>query len=300
MNFYGFFIALGVLVGTLVAENFRTKQPATSNQHPAVSAFDILLWVIIPGVIGARIYHVLDYWQYYNGDLLKIFYVWEGGLGIYGGIIGGVVGLYLFTKIKSASWRKKSKISYTNYFLLYLDLASIALPIGQAIGRWGNFFNQELYGLPTNLPWGIYIRPENRLPGYESFSRYHPLFLYESLGCLIIFFIILKKIKLNINNKNAKLPQTRINSVRGWQIKKQKNYKNGDLFFLYLFLYSFLRFWLEFLRIESWQVRLPLTINSIRVNQLAATLAILVSGWFLFKEVKIKTHTFKKRKISIE
>jgi len=124
-----------------------------------------------------------------------------------------------------------------------LDLGVVGLSIGQAIGRWGNYFNQELYGLPTSLPWGIYIRLENRLPGFENFTHFHPLFLYESIGCFAIFLILIKKTPiLKIKYQISKT-----------HIKNKKTPKRGSIFFQYLFLYSLMRFWLEFLRIDSWK-----------------------------------------------
>jgi phosphatidylglycerol:prolipoprotein diacylglycerol transferase len=129
--------------------------------------------------------------------------------------------------------------------------------LGQAIGRWGNYFNQELYGWPTNLPWGIDIRLENRLPGFEQFTKFHPLFLYESLWCLVIFTLLL-------------MLSTHYSLI----IAKKTT---GTIFFLYLFLYSFGRFWLEFLRIDSW------LIAGMRVNQLVALGLMLLSGaYFIY------------------
>jgi phosphatidylglycerol:prolipoprotein diacylglycerol transferase len=144
--------------------------------------------------------------------------VWHGGLGIFGGILGGGVGLWIYT-------RKK------DIFLKMLDLVAFGLPIGQAIGRWGNFFNQELYGKPTSLPWGIYIRPENRLLSVIEYERFQPLFLYESLWCLGVF------------------------GALHWLVKdKVVKLGKGGVFIFYLGLYGLGRFFLEFLRIESWKI----------------------------------------------
>ena len=216
LHFYGFLLGFGILVGIF----FIVKTVNNPYYQVAKSYIDqVLLWMLLPGLIGARLYHVIDYWEYYVVDPSQIIFVWQGGLGIFGAIIGAAFGLWLFVKYKKISLELFGK---------GLDLLAIVLSIGQAIGRWGNYFNQELYGLPTNMPWGIYIRPENRLPGYELFSHFHPLFLYESLWTLFIFLILWRRIK---NNKAS-----------------------GTIFLLYLTFYSFGRFWLEFLRLDPWQM----------------------------------------------
>ncbi len=274
-NFYGFFIVLGILVGVLVVQKIKEHLPADATALQAgrkkiegfvwlksLDIYQTLTWILLPAIVSARLYHVWDYWQYYQENLVEILFVWQGGLGIFGGILGGLVGLAIFLKFKVQSSKFKNTIKnlkFTAIFLSYLDLGVVGLAIGQAIGRWGNFFNQELYGLPTNLPWGIYIHPENRLPGFENFSYFHPLFFYESLGCLLIFLILIKKIK--ISNP---------------QLKSQNFLNPGCTFFTYLFLYSLLRFGLEFLRPQGWQVQIcPL--KYIRVTHIITSLVMLVS-----------------------
>ena len=251
---YGFFIGIAILVSASISERFRKK--ISSLQLP-VSSFQLVWWVVIPGIMGARLYHVLDYWEYYGKNLVKIFYVWEGGVGILGAIAGGILGVWIFAKIKY----KKQKIKNTNlkikkfseFFFSLLDIIAVGLPAGQAIGRLGNFLNQELYGLPTDLPWGIYIRPENRAAGYEAFDRFHPLFAYEAAWCLIIFIIIITFIKV---------------------IKRRGK---GELFFLYLGLYGLGRFFLEFLRIEKWTVFLPFLNWHLPVAQVISIIFIIVA-----------------------
>jgi len=243
MNFYGFFIVLGILVGVLVVEKINKKWSMVNGQWSMV---DVLPYILIPGIIGARLYHVIDYWQYYGENLVDILMVWKGGLGIFGAVIGGMIGIWIFLKLKTKNKKPKTQTKDTkigDIFLSYLDLGVVGLSIGQAIGRWGNYFNQELYGLPTSLPWGIYIRLENRLPGFENFTHFHPLFLYESIGCFAIFLILIKKTPiLKIKYQISKT-----------HIKNKKTPKRGSIFFQYLFLYSLMRFWLEFLRIDSWK-----------------------------------------------
>jgi len=226
-HLYGLMIGLGVLVGAWAAAKKDKK------------IWDCLLWVIGGGIIGARLYHVVDLWSYYSQHLAQIPAVWQGGMGIYGGILGGILGLWIYVKKRKGA---------TLLFWKLLDAGAVGLPLGQAIGRWGNYFNQELYGKPTSLPWGIFIRPENRLIQVMEFERFHPLFLYESLWCLIIFFVLLKIVK--------------------------KNH-----FIIYLGLYGLGRFFLEFLRIEAW------TISGINVAQMISVglMIAVVIWWLTFK-----------------
>jgi phosphatidylglycerol:prolipoprotein diacylglycerol transferase len=293
---YGFFIALGILAAMAIIEHLK-RFLNTKYNSPAgelnTSVFDLFPWILAPGLIGARIYHVVDYWSYYSPDLKQIFFVWQGGLGIYGGIMGGIVGLFFYAFLlalrspvknylslqshanqlnKQLSYRRDALKTKTKQFLLaprafinivlqntlgLLDFVALGLPIGQAIGRLGNYFNQELYGLPTNLPWGIYIRPENRLPGWENFAKFQPLFLYEALWCMLIFLSLYYYMRAEVGHKNFSVP--------------------GQYFFLYLFLYSFGRFWLEFLRIDGW------IINGLRMNQLVAVVGMLLATLFFIK-----------------
>ncbi len=152
--------------------------------------WNALLWALFLGLIGARLYHVLtpspsmaaigifsplDYFR----DPYQLLNFRGGGLGIYGGMAGGLLGLIIYTRrnrIPTLGWA---------------DLSVVGLALGQAIGRWGNFFNQELYGRPTDLPWAIYIDPIYRLPDYVAYERFHPAFLYESLWSLLTFFVLL-------------------------------------------------------------------------------------------------------------
>jgi phosphatidylglycerol:prolipoprotein diacylglycerol transferase len=212
-HLYGFLIGLGVLVGAGVSARMARLVELKTDE-----IWNGLLWVVGGGMIGARLYHVVDYWGYYSRNLVEIVAVWQGGLGIFGGILGGMLGLWVYTRKKEI-------------FLKMLDLVAFGLPVGQAIGRWGNFFNQELYGKPTSLPWGIYIRPENRLLSVIEYERFQPLFLYESLWCLGVF------------------------GVLHWLVKdKVVKLGKGRLFIFYLGFYGLGRFFLEFLRIESWKI----------------------------------------------
>ncbi len=156
VHFYGIILMVGALVGTYVAS--RLLKDMDENADPELF-WDALVWVLIFGVIGARLYHVftpsksllaagIDT-KYYLTHPIDLIASWQGGLGIPGAVIGGVLGMWIFARRRGI------------HLPLLLDAAAPALALGQAIGRWGNFVNQELYGPPTNLPWGIFIRPEN-------------------------------------------------------------------------------------------------------------------------------------------
>lgn len=189
--------------------------------------WNALIWILILGLIGARLYHVLtpspsmaalgiysplDYFR----DPIQLINFRGGGLGIFGGLIGGLLGLVIYTR--------RARIP----FLGWADLAVVGLALGQAVGRWGNFFNQELYGRPTNLPWAVHIDPIYRLPDYVSFERFHPAFLYESLWSLATFFVLYR---LTRRYSERMLP--------------------GEMMGLYLIAYAVGRSLLELVRLDS-------------------------------------------------
>lgn len=212
VGWYGIIIVIGILAALGIALiEARRRGEATSK------VFTLALIIIPLGIIGARLYHVIDLWDYYmqNPGLI----IGGRGLGIFGAIIGGVLGLLIYTQ-----WRRLST-------LRWLDIFAPGLILAQAIGRWGNFFNQELYGYPTDLPWGIYIDPAHRLSGYESFSHFHPLFLYESLWNLLGFVGLM---------------------VAGRKLRSRL--RDGDIFLLYVIYYGVGRFFLEGLKINVWTV----------------------------------------------
>lgn len=189
---YGFILVLAMIVGILIAVKLAKLYKIKSEV-----ILDLSFWLLLGGLVGARLYHVGLEWGYYSLNLWDIFKVWQGGLAIHGGIIGGIIVALVFAKRRGL-----------NFWLLSAIVVP-ALAFGQAIGRWGNYFNQELFGLPTGLPWGIPINPANLPPAYtvSELSRYfHPTFLYESLFCLFLgSFLLLTHYKarqektLNVN-----------------------------------------------------------------------------------------------------
>jgi phosphatidylglycerol---prolipoprotein diacylglyceryl transferase len=224
LYYYGVILMSGALFGGLLAY----KEAARRGHNPEI-VWDLLIWLIIGGVIGARLWHVftpspsliaqgIDTY-YYLTHPLDLINLRRGGLGIPGAVIGGALALFFFAR--------KQKLN----FVEWVDISAPALALGQAIGRWGNYFNQELYGAPTNLPWKIFIDPLHRLPGYADQAYYHPLFLYESLW--------------NLGNMALLL----------WVSRRfPEKLKIGDIFLLYLILYPLGRFLLEFLRLDSSQL----------------------------------------------
>lgn len=246
---YGIIIVTAVLVAGWVAA-FEAKRRGENEDH----IWNALILVVLLGIVGARLYHVFSSpaagglgWAFYREHPEAIFQIWNGGLAIYGAIAGGALGILLY------AYRAKLSL------LRYLDIGTPALLIGQTIGRWGNFVNQELYGPPTTLPWGIRIDefhrilPFNDLGQYPLTLRFHPVFLYESLWNLIGFFLIL---------------------VAGRKLAGKL--KEGDLFLAYLVWYPLGRLWVEALRPDAWKIGNIPTAQIISVVLIVAAVVMLV------------------------
>ena len=234
---YGLFIALGVLAAVWLASKRLVARGGSADDISAIA-----LWAVPAGVIGARLYHVITDWQRFDDDLGDIPKIWEGGLGIWGGIAAGsVVGVWVA--------RRRGLHVPT-----VLDAAAPALPLAQAIGRLGNWFNQELFGRPTDLPWGLEIDPDQRPDGYEAFATFHPTFLYEMLWNLLVVGVLLL-------------------------VDQRVRLRPGKLFVLYVAGYTFGRFFIEGVRIDEAN-----TIAGLRVNEWVsaavclAALAVLLRG----------------------
>lgn len=247
VRYYGIILMLGAVAGAWLAGREARRRGENGDL-----VWDGLVWVLVGGIIGARIWHILTppesmvalgyTTRYYLTHPLDALAIWQGGLGIPGAVIGGLLALFWFTR--------RNRLN----FALWADIAAPALALGQAIGRWGNYFNQELYGAPTNLPWAIFIDPQHRLPGYQEVARYHPLFLYESLW--------------NFANVGLLL----------WLGRRyQHRLRPGDLFLVYLVVYPLGRFLLEFLRLD------PSQVAGINANQtvmlVVAVLSVAALAW---------------------
>ena len=248
LRFYGILVMTGVFVGGLVGRRLLSRMKP--DEDPDL-VWDALLWAVVFGIIGARLYHIFTPSKsllaagidtmYYLTHPLDAIDLRQGGLGMPGAILGGALGLYIFTRRQGIS------------FPLLLDATAPGLALGHAIGRWGNYVNQELYGPPTDLPWGIYIRPENRLPGYEAFETFHPLFFYEALWNLATAAFLY------------------------WAWRRYRGrLKRGDLFLMYLIAYPLGRFLLEFLRPDF------VPVFGINFNQMLMLLVTLASAAYLY------------------
>lgn len=258
LRFYGIIL----MTGAVAAAYLATREVRRRGKDPEL-VWDGLIWVLIGGIIGARIWHILTpppsmiaqgiTTYFYLTHPLDAIAIWHGGLGIYGGVIGGAIALYFFTRSRKLN------------FLEWGDIAAPAVALGQAIGRWGNFVNQELYGKPTNLPWAVYIDPQNRLAAYQNVPTYHPLFLYESLWNLANMFLLL------------------------WLGRRYAaRLKNGDLLLIYAIGYSIGRFLLEFLRLDSSYLW------NINANQYLALGILVVAAVILYLRHRSDTETISE------
>lgn len=236
VRWYGILIMTGVALGAWWATRLARKR----GQNPD-HVWGALILAILFGIVGARLYHVFSTpagcpadgtipcgWPYYRHHFLDAFAVWRTGgfqgLGIYGAVVGGVVGVAIYAR------RNHLKP------LFWLDLGAVGLAFGQFVGRWGNFINQELFGPPTGSTWfGLKINPnlphQELPPGTDYSTRFHPTFLYESLWCLVVFLVLY--------NVHARLAG---------------KLRDGDVFLGYLILYPLGRFFIEFLRPDAWKI----------------------------------------------
>lgn len=249
IHYYGVIIMVGA-----IAAAYMSYKRAASHHQDGEMVWDMLPWLLVAGIIGARLWHIftppasmlVDGKNPYWSHPIEILMIWKGGLGIPGAVMAGALALYLYTRAKKVS------------FGTWVDIIAPGLALAQAIGRWGNFVNQEVYGLPSNLPWAIYIDPAHRLPGFENVAYYHPTFLYESLWNLMNMGILL------------------------WLDKKYAGkLKPGDLFLIYLIIYPFGRFLLEFVRVDY------SPIAGININQtLMAAIVVISSVVLILKHRK--------------
>ena len=174
---YALCILVGIVVAVLIAERRWVRR---GGQPGGVA--DLAGWAVPFGIVGARLYHVITSPQAYfgaGGHPLNALKIWEGGLGIWGAVAGGALGAWIACRRRGWS------------FLMFADSAAPGVAVAQAVGRLGNWFNQELFGTPTTLPWALEISPEHRPAGYAQFATYHPTFLYEALWCLLVAALVI-------------------------------------------------------------------------------------------------------------
>ena len=214
IRWYGILIAVGLVIAIMIAYYLAKYRNLKADEVINFAPF-----AIIGGIIGARLLHVLVNIPYYAKNPSFIFAYRQGGLAIQGVIIGGVIALIIFAKVRKIS------------FWALADAIAPGLAIAQSIGRWGNYFNQEAFGRPTSAKIGIFIAPENRPIDYINSEYFHPTFLYESIANLILFIILI--------------------FMHSWFKKKPEKYPNGLIFNVYLIIYSLYRIFIESYRIDS-------------------------------------------------
>jgi phosphatidylglycerol---prolipoprotein diacylglyceryl transferase len=254
VRWYGVLIMTGVVLGAWWASRLARKRGENPDH-----VWGALIFAVLFGILGARLYHIFSTpagcppdatfacgWPYYRHHFLEAFAVWKTGgfqgLGIYGAIVGGIVGVAVYAVINHLRP------------LVWLDLGAVGLAFGQFVGRWGNFVNQELYGPPTGSAWyGLKINPnlphQALPPGTDYDTRFHPTFLYESLWCLLVFVVLY--------NLYSRFPD---------------KLRDGDILLSYLVLYPLGRFFIEFFRPDAW------TMGGLATAQWIALGCIVASG----------------------
>ncbi|HAI62707.1 MAG: Prolipoprotein diacylglyceryl transferase [candidate division WWE3 bacterium GW2011_GWF2_41_45] len=218
LSIYGIVISISIFSCLIAAEKIYPEKKK--------EIWDAGLYAVIAGIAGSRIYHVIDYWQYYKESPVKILEVWNGGLGIWGAVLGGALGIGIYSLV------------HKNSFLEITDIVATVLPLGQAIGRWGNYFNSELAGKETSLPWAIQGK--------------HPLFFYESVLNMILFLLLVRFSK--------------------------RNPAPGVLLSIYLAGYGIIRFFLEFLRVTPWKMGGLNVAQMVSILSIGIALIIFIKG----------------------
>lgn len=209
--FYGIILAFAIIVGTFLSNYVGEKFFELKKE----TIIDLSPYLVIFGIIGARLYYCILNYDFYLRFPTEILAIRHGGISIHGAILGGLIGLIIFAKRHNLSIIKLA------------DTTAIGLALAQSIGRWGNFFNSEAFGTPTNLPWKLYIAPQYRPIPYNNVEYFHPTFLYESILDFIVFIILFIV------------------------VKNHKSKKSGDVALLYLIMYSIVRIFVEHFRIDS-------------------------------------------------
>jgi phosphatidylglycerol:prolipoprotein diacylglycerol transferase len=232
IHFYSVFL----LSAFILVAFFYKKYVEQDSKLKHIVIEDALVWTLIPAILLARVWHVATDFHLYEGNLLGALQIWNGGLSIFGGLLGGAVGIYLYCR--------RNAVDY----LHALDLLAVFLPLGQVVGRYGNFANQELYGKQTDLPWGIYIRDQK--------DYFHPAFLYEQLGNLALFLLLFTLFR-----------------------KKKLQLGSGQFTALYFLGYGIVRFLVDFARTD------PNVVWIFSVGQIVSILFVLAaSGYLLVKK----------------
>ena len=251
IHYYGMIIMTGVILSVLLAIR-EAKRLGMDDEF----LLDSVAWLLVAGIVGARLWHIFTpspslvaqgiTVEYYLSHPLDAINIRKGGLGIPGAVIGGGLAFFWYCRWKGESFTK------------WVDVIAPAIPLGQAIGRWGNFVNQELYGAPTDLPWAIFISPENRFAEFSEFAYYHPIFFYEALWNLGTVFLLLW-----ISRK-----------FRAWLIP-------GDVFLMYLVTYPVIRILLDFLRLDASEI------GGVNANQTFMAIVLVIAASMIWIRHKL-------------
>jgi prolipoprotein diacylglyceryl transferase len=233
---YGLLLAIGVLAAAKITEVRWVKRG-----YPASDISEITVWVVVAGVVGARVYHLFTGYDWDRNGIAGTVKIWEGGLSIWGVLAGGALAVVVLARVKHLDT------------LALMDCIAPGLLAAQAIGRWGNWFNQELFGRPTDLPWALEIDPRHRPAEYLDRETFHPTFLYESIYCAVLLGILL------------------------WA-ERRFRLRRGQAFALYIAMYTFGRFFFEQLRVDPAEEILGMRFNA----WVSALLCIFAIGWFLW------------------
>jgi prolipoprotein diacylglyceryl transferase len=235
LHAYGLMLAIGVLAAAKIADS---RWRRTGNDPKVIS--EIAVPVVVAGVIGARVYHLFTGYKWSEGGIVGAFEIWKGGLSIWGAVAGGLIAVVIISRRRHLD------------ALALLDAIAPAVVVAQAIGRWGNYFNQELFGKPSKLPWALEIDPAHRPLAYQLSKTFQPTFLYESIWCLVVFATIV------------------------W-LERHRELVKGQAFALYVAMYTFGRVFFEAMRSDP-----ASRIFGVRFNLLlSAVLCVIASVWFV-------------------
>ncbi|MDY6785017.1 MAG: prolipoprotein diacylglyceryl transferase [Cyanobacteriota bacterium] len=243
LRWYSLLIVCAILIGMTLSQYLAQRRRV----DPELIG-DLALWLVVAAIPCARLYYVAFEWENYSRNPGEIIAIWHGGIAIHGAIIGGTIAALIFARLNKVP------------FWQLADLVVPSLILGQAIGRWGNFFNSEAFGRPTDLPWKLYIPVANRPPALRGFEYFHPTFLYESIWNIMVFALLL--------------------FLFFWGLRHPRRLKMGTLALVYLVAYSSGRVWIEGLRTDS------LMLGPLRIAQIVSLVAIALGlaglAWLYF------------------